>query len=60
MLRKDVKFMLDCGWEPKVPPVAVIRKQSEKFAGRLSGSVRLARGLVIGKEYKAKADALMK
>lgn len=46
MLRKDVKYMLERDWEPKIPEENVICKQSAKFAGRLSGSVRLARGLV--------------
>lgn len=54
MLEKDVKYMLNKNWEPKVPPVDVIRKQSEQFYGRLSGSVRLAKGIVVGNEYKTK------
>lgn len=46
MLRKDVKYMLEMDWEPKIPSESIIRKQSAKFEGRLSGSVRLAEGLV--------------
>lgn len=46
MLRKDVKYMLDKDWEPKVPDLEIIREQASKFDGRLSGSVRLAKGLV--------------
>lgn len=46
MLRKDVKYMLEKDWEPVVPPTSIIRDQSAKFRGRLSGSVRLAEGLV--------------
>ena len=46
MLREDVKYMLERDWEPKVPEENIIRKQSAKFEGRLSGSVRLAMGLV--------------
>lgn len=52
MLRKDVRYMMEKNWEPKVPPAHIIQKQSNSFWGRLSGSVRLAKGLVVGNEYK--------
>jgi len=54
MLRKDIKYMIEKEWEPKVPSVDVMRKQSKRFAGRLSGSVRLAKGLVATKEQRVK------
>lgn len=52
MLEKDVLYMLDSDWEPKVPTSDEIRKQSESFHGRLAGSVRLVLGRVVGSEYK--------
>ncbi len=60
MLRKDVKYMLAKDWEPSVPSSAVIHKQSEKFSGRLSGSVRLVEKLTVGSEYKNKKAIAVK
>ena len=63
MLRKDIKYMLDKEWEPSVPQASIIRKQSAKFDGRLSGSVRLAKGRVATNEshsYNKKRNRLQK
>ncbi|MCH5273414.1 MAG: hypothetical protein J1E35_07050 [Lachnospiraceae bacterium] len=46
MLRKDIKYMIEKDWEPKVPDIKVIRKQTTRRSGKVSGSVRLAIGLV--------------
>lgn len=46
MLKKD--------WEPQVPTTDIIIKQTKGFFNRLSGSIRLALGLVVGKDYKNK------
>ena len=54
MLRKDVKFMLNSDWEPKVPTTKEIKRQTKWFRGRTSGSVRLAKGLAIGSDFKTR------
>lgn len=38
--------MLESEWEPTVPELDIIRKQVLQFSHKISGSVRLARGLV--------------
>lgn len=53
-MRKDVEYMLKKDWEPQVPTTDIIIKQTKGFFNRLSGSIRLALGLVVGKDYKNK------
>ncbi len=64
MLRKDVVYMLNVDWEPKIPSVEIMQNQVRKFDGRLSGSVRLAKGLVesygIEKTSRKKRSRLQK
>ncbi len=38
--------MVESEWEPDVPEYEIIRKQVSQFSHKISGSVRLARGLV--------------
>ena len=52
MLRKDVKYMLDNHWEPKVPTKKEIEYQSKMFKEKTFGSVRLSKGLVVGNDIK--------
>lgn len=48
MLRKDTLYVIDTGWEPEVPTVAVMQQQVEKRQVRLAGSVRAAMGKFAG------------
>jgi len=52
MLRKDTVYMLNQDTDSKVPKTATIKKQANRFRGRLSGSVRLATGRVWGSDAR--------
>lgn len=46
MLRKDVLYMLNQEWEPKVPSAKIMREQFLCFSHRISGFVKLAGGYI--------------
>ena len=54
MFRKDIEYMLNSDWEPKVPSEKVIEKQSRLFKKKFSGSVRLSLGKVTNSPHKKK------
>lgn len=52
MLRKDTIYVTKNHWEPKIPSTKTIQEQVARNETKLAGSIRLARGKVIGAEGK--------
>lgn len=52
MLRKDTIYVTKNLWEPTIPSTKTIQKQVAKNKQKLAGSIRLARGKVIGNDGK--------